>query len=134
MVAIRTGTLWLGEHHNSAKDDQLQAILLRRISQQRKRQGKHTAVGLEQVQLQFQPVLDRYIAGDITLDQLRNQVEWDIRWQWPFATYEPIFQTARNLDIPLVALNVDSEDLALVEKGGLPGLPKDVLFKYVSDP
>ena len=44
--------------------------------------------------------------------------------------YKPIFETARKLKIKLVALNVDSEDLSLVEKGGYQGLPLKRLRKY----
>jgi hypothetical protein len=34
----------------------------------------------------------------------------------------------------LVALNVDSEDLAVVERDGFPGLGRTQLQKYISDP
>jgi len=79
------GALWLGEHHNSAKDHQ-------------------------------------------------SLVQWDKRWSWSFEGYLPVFETCRELKIPLVALNVDSEDLGLVESGGFPNLPRERLQKYISDP
>jgi len=88
---------------------------------------------LEQVQVKFQPILDDYIAGKLTASEMRQQVEWDKRWMWPFEVYRPVFETARELKIPLVALNVNSEDLALVEKDGLPGLPRDVMKQYIVD-
>ena len=31
-------------------------------------------------------------------------------------------------------MNVNSEDLALVERNGLPGLPRDTLIQYITDP
>ena len=91
------------------------------------------AIGLEQVQIQFQPVLDDYLAGRMDVDALRRGIEWDRRWMWPFAVYGDIFVTARQLQIPLVALNVNSEDLALVERNGLPGLPRERLMSYIGD-
>lgn len=130
------GALWLGEHHNAAKDHNLQAKFIRSIYDERKSLSDPTpiAIGLEQVQLQFQPALDDYVAGRISAAEMKRKVEWEKRWFWPFDVYEPIFETARELGIPLIALNVNSEDLAEVERAGLPGLPRDRLQLYIKDP
>ncbi|KAL9189171.1 hypothetical protein ACHAXT_011661 [Thalassiosira profunda] len=132
------GALWLGEHHNSAKDHQLQATFVRTIHEERAKKfgGKNgnMSVGLEQVQLQMQPVLDAYIAKKISADEMKAGVEWEKRWSWSFDNYLPIFEACRELGIPLIALNVDSEDLGLVEAGGFPNLPRDRLQRYISDP
>lgn len=95
--------------------------------------SSHMAIGLEQVQVQFQPILDAYLDAQISIEELRSGVEWDTRWIWPFEGYQPVFELARELQIPLVALNVDSEDLIMVEKGGLPNLPRDRLQQYIRD-
>ena len=93
------------------------------------------AIGLEQVQVQFQPVLDDYISGKISLDDMKLLVQWDKRWMWNFEGYRGIFEAAKELEnVRLLALNVDSEDLAQVEKGGYHGLPKEQLRKYIKDP
>lgn len=130
--------MWLGEHHSSAADHKLQADFIRNIYQQRKsafgRKAPPMAVGLEQVQVQFQPVLDAYVSSQISADEMKRSVDWDKRWSWSFEGYLPIFETARKLRIPLIALNVDSEDLGLVEAGGFPNLPRDRMKKYIADP
>ena len=132
------GALWLGEHHNSAQDHQLQADFVRNIYKQRLNRhidkNGNMAVGLEMVQLRFQPVLDKYIAKKISSKEMKSQVQWDKRWSWSFDNYLPIFETCRDLNIPLIALNVDSEDLSLVEIGGYPNLPPDRMQRYISDP
>ena len=132
------GALWLGEHHNSLTDHQLQADFVQDIYDQRKRsfgrKAPPMAIGLEQVQLQFQPALDAYVAGKISAEDLKVAVEWEKRWSWSFDGYLPVFETARKLQIRLVALNVDSEDLGLVELGGFPNLPRERLQRYISDP
>ena len=137
----RGGAVWLGEHHNSVKDHKLQAQFIQNIYNHRKQQQQFgsnntnkMAVGLEMIQVQFQPVLDAYISKQISDEELKEQVQWKKRWSWSFEGYLPIFQTCRKLNIPLIALNVDSEDLGLVEANGLPGLPRDKLQKYVPDP
>ena len=138
-MAGRGGTVWLGEHHNSAIDHQLQANFVRNIHSLRQgaksQRGKsNMSVGLEMVQIQFQPVLDAYINKVISASEMKSQVQWDKRWSWSFDNYLPIFETCREVSIPLIALNVDSEDLGLVELGGFPNLPREKLQKYISDP
>jgi hypothetical protein len=86
------------------------------------------------VQVQFQRVLDAYIAKVISASEMKSQVQWNKRWTWSFDNYLPIFETCRELSIPLIALNVDSEDLGLVELGGFPNLPREKLQKYINDP
>lgn len=132
------GAVWLGEHHNSARDHKLQADFVRKIHNIRQKKlgtkNGNMSVGLEMIQVQFQPVLDAYIAKKISADEMKAQVQWERRWSWSFDRYLPIFETCRQLNIPLIALNVDSEDLGLVELGGFPNLPRDKLQKYISDP
>jgi len=132
------GALWLGEHHNSAKDHMLQADFVRVVHEQRQKKlgnknGK-MSVGLEMVQVQFQPALDDYISKKISAEEMKSRVDWDKRWSWSFEGYLPVFETCRELNIPIIALNVDSEDLGLVEVGGFPNLPRDKIQKYISDP
>jgi hypothetical protein len=155
------GAIWLGEHHNSVKDHILQADMIRDIYNLRSRSNLSPAmaIGLEQVQIKFQSILDDYVDGNISANEMKTLVEWETRWQWPFEAYLPIFSTAQELGIRLVALNVNSEDLADVEKGellvldvkcptffpshsarnssttgGLPGLSGAKLQQYITDP
>jgi uncharacterized iron-regulated protein len=129
--------VWLGEHHNSQSDHSLQYKILQQIHRHRATSTvantKPIAIGLEQVQKQFQFVLDDYIAKKISTKELRKRVDWDKRWVWSFDLYEPIFRMARQSQIPLLALNVNSEDLSIVERYGFPGLPKERLRDYVID-
>lgn len=121
--------IFLGEHHPEFRDHLLQAALLRRLHAT----GKPLAVGLEAVQRQFQPVLDDYISGRITEQELFVATEWATRWYWPFEGYAPIFRIAREYGVRLVALDMDSEDKAKVELGGLASLDNAKLREYVPD-
>lgn len=132
---LKGGAVWLGEHHNAKTDHSLQAGFIRSIY--KCRQGLSCppmAVGLEQVQRQFQPVLDDFVAGRTSVAGLRESIQWDKRWVWSFEVYEDIFIAARDLKIPLIALNVDSEDLGPVEREGYPALTKERLRRYIKDP
>lgn len=128
------GVVWLGEHHNSAKDHNLQAEFIRSVYNGGTKSMRPMSIGLEQVQVQFQPVLDDFVAGEISEEQMLHFVQWDKRWSWPYENYKPIFSLARELKIPLIALNVNSEDLSAVEIGGIAGLSKEQLKRYIKDP
>lgn len=147
------GVIWLGEHHNSARDHNLQAHFIENIYNQRmqasmskrkpSRSGNHEtppppshkmSIGLEQIQVQFQPSLDAFVAGTISEEQMLEETQWNSRWSWPYVNYRPIFALAQTLKIPLIALNVNSEDLAKVEMDGFKGLPKSTIRKYIKDP
>ena len=75
--------VFLGEHHNSPADHILQAGVIREVHATSPK-GRPIAVGLEAVQRRFQPVLDDYVAGRITEEQLEAATEWRQRWFWPF--------------------------------------------------
>jgi len=138
----KTGALWMGEHHNDEQDHALQVDVIRKLhASKRRRQalagrkrGGELAVGLEQVQVQFQPVLDAYVAGKISLEEMRREVEWDQRWSWNFEGYRGVFELARQRRIPLIALNVDSEDMFRVVAGGFSNLSPEKRGKYILDP
>eukprot|EP00536_Pseudo-nitzschia_multiseries_P003272 jgi/Psemu1/284311/fgenesh1_pg.49_\ len=141
-LSKKSGALWLGEHHNAERDHLLQTDIIRKLHASKKAnsnsnvpgESSQLAIGLEQVQVQFQPVLDAYISGSMSIEEMRKNVEWDRRWTWPFEGYKGIFETARELKIPLVALNVDSEDLSKVENGGFSKLSPEERQKYILDP
>ena len=125
--------IFLGEHHPDERDHLLQAALLRRLLATRKQFKQPIAVGLEAVQRQFQPVLDDYIAARIDEKELFTATDWQRRWYWNFDSYAPIFRICRENSVKLVALDVDSEDKAKVELGGLASLDAAKLLQYVPD-
>jgi len=137
-LGTKSGALWMGEHHNAERDHLLQADVIRKLHGYKRaknnQSGKALAIGLEQIQVQFQPVLDAFVDGEIGIEEMRKRVEWDKRWTWPFDGYRGVFELARELKIPLIALNVDSEDLFRVEAGGLSNLPPEKRGKYILDP
>ena len=93
------GVLWLGEHHNSLSDHNLQASIIESVYQTRISKLKSSnevppmAIGLEQVQVQFQPMLDMYVSGRISEDDLLQNVQWEKRWSWSFDNYRPVFES-----------------------------------------
>lgn len=125
--------VFIGEHHDRVEDHELQAALITKLNQRRD-PNRPLAIGLEAFQIQFQPALDAFTDGQLSLEELRAATEWDKRWSWPFERYVPVFNAAREAGATLLALNVDSEDLAAVQAGGFPALGRERLPRYIQDP
>ena len=80
------------QHHNSAKDHILQTEFIRSIyNEHNKDDTKPVSIGLEQIQVQYQSVLDDFVSGKISEKQMLEQVQWEKRWSWPYENYAPIF-------------------------------------------
>lgn len=70
----------------------------------------------EKVEMQFQPALDAYIAGDqgnggAAMDsadtELEKATQWKERCAFPFENFLPVFHLARSRGLPMVAMGVD---------------------------
>jgi len=155
--------VFLGEHHPDGRDHLIQAALIRSLYYNYDRMNNHRstsrsgdsiittttsisisksnssgnpvmAVGIEAVQQQFQPALDAYIAGAINENELKEATEWKNRWYWSFDVYRPILKTCRDLGLPLLALDISTEDRIKVETRGLESIDSRNYAKYIPDP
>lgn len=93
----------LGEAHDNADDHLWQLQSLAMLLGVR----DHLVIGMEMFPRRVQPVLDRWIAGELTESQLLQQTDWDLVWGYDPELYLSILRFARLNRIPLVALNVD---------------------------
>lgn len=109
--------VYLGETHNSKADHAAQLEIIEALSAQ-----NDIAIALEMFQRPFQPVLDAYLAGEITEAELVAQSEYETRWGFDWEFYAPIVRYAQNNQIPLIALNTPSEITRQVASEGLESL------------
>jgi uncharacterized iron-regulated protein len=122
--------IYLGEIHNSTTDHADQLAILEYLYQHKSKAIPPLAIGLEMFQKPCQPVINQYLAGKITEEQLVQQTEYKKRWGWPWENYAPLLQFAKAHQIPVIALNTPSEVLRKVSKGGIDSLqPTD--FQYI---
>lgn len=111
---VKRDVVLLGEHHDHEDDHHWQLQALSALHAQR----PNMVIGFEMFPRRLQPVLDRWVAGELTDKQLLEQTEWDKVWNVPAPLYLPLFQFARINRIPMVALNVDHKlNKAILEKG-----------------
>ncbi|MCK5575135.1 MAG: ChaN family lipoprotein, partial [Sphingomonadales bacterium] len=81
-------------------------------------------LGFEAFPRRIQPVLDKWIAGELSEDEFLKQSEWETVWRYDPELYLPLFHFARINRIPMVALNVDRALIGKVSKAGWNAVPE----------
>lgn len=118
---LKARIVYLGETHDSIEDHQAQLGII----QEMQRQNPKIAIALEMFQRPFQGVLDQYLAGQLTEEQLIEQTEYNQRWRFPWEYYAPIMRFAKENKLPLLALNTPSEVTRKVATQGLESLTSE---------
>jgi uncharacterized iron-regulated protein len=125
--------VYLGEAHSLERHHEMQESILRDLAAK----GKKLVLGLEQFERFQQPHLDRYNQGEIDFDELAELTDWENRWHG-YEQYRSLVEAARELKIPVLALNARAETVRQVfRSGGVEGLdqktraelPEDMLLK-----
>lgn len=114
--------IYLGENHDSPAIHRQQLEIITQLQHSLADREKKLAIALEMFQRPFQPILDSYLAGTITEDQLREQTEYDTRWGFDWELYLPILRFAKDRQIPLIALNTPAEITQKVAVSGINSL------------
>lgn len=72
----------------------------------------------------LQPVLDRWVAGQLSEAEFLQQTEWDKVWKFDPQFYLPLFRFARQYRLPMLALNVEHDLVTQVRNTGLDAVPE----------
>lgn len=115
---LKARIVYLGETHDSIEDHQAQLAII----QEMQRQNRKIAIALEMFQRPFQSVLDQYLAGKLTEEQLIEQTEYNQRWRFPWEYYAPIVRFAKENQLRILALNTPTEVTRKVATKGLESL------------
>ncbi len=83
------------------------------------------AIGFESFPRKVQPLLDKWVAGDLDEKEFLSAVDWATIWTYDANLYMPIFAFARMNRIPMVALNVERSLVTQVGEKGWDGVPID---------
>ena len=111
----------LGERHDDASHHQWQLQTLAALHLLR----PDMVIGFESFPRRVQPILDRWVAGELSVQLFLDQVEWSQIWSFAPELYLPLFHFARLNRIPMVALNVERTLTAAVRKIGWDAVPGD---------
>jgi uncharacterized iron-regulated protein len=101
--------VYLGETHDSPEDHQAQLEILQALYREKLKNAKDATaprlvIAMEMFQRPYQNILDQYIAGKITEEQLIEQSEYEERWGFPWEYYAPILRFARAHQLPRLSL------------------------------
>ncbi len=111
--------VYMGEVHTIARHHQLQTQLIRHLA------GRNLkiALGMEMFSEEHQEVLERWTSGK---DGIATLIKDLGKEHWTnLQDYESVLTTARDLAIPVVALNASDRLVRQVARGGLESLPPD---------
>ena len=109
----------LGELHDSFEHHRWQLQTLAALYAQR----PDMVLGFEMFPRRVQPVLDRWVKGDLSEAEFLKQTEWKTVWNYDPALYMPLFHFARMNRIPMRALNVDRGLTTKVRELGWDAIP-----------
>src|SRR5512138_1330949 len=94
----RRDLVLLGESHEEADHHRWQLHTLAALHSRR----PDMVIGFEMFPRRVQPVLDRWVAGEVTPAQLLAETRWDEIWNVPAELYLPLFEFARVHRVPMV--------------------------------
>lgn len=95
----------LGEQHDRADHHLWQLQTIAALQARR----KSVVLAFEMFPRSAQPVLDRWVRGELTEQQFLDDSDWRGFWRFPPELYLPLFRFARMNRVPMVALNVKRE-------------------------
>ena len=120
-LLLEADVVYLGEQHDSEADHAAQLAIIELIYAE----NPDIAIALEMFQRPFQPVIDRYLAGEISEAELVEQTEYEERWGFPWEYYAPFFRFAQENQLPVVALNAPGEVVSQIAREGLNSLEEE---------
>jgi hypothetical protein len=71
---------------------------------------ENAGVALECIQQSMQPLLESYLAGNLTAEELREDLSFDREWPFPWPNYREILELCRRKNLPLFALNIQKKN------------------------
>ncbi len=116
-----TPIIYVGERHTNYEEHKIQLDIIMSLYEK----GKKFAIGMEMFQRPFQKVLDDYISGTISEKEFLKNSEYFKRWQFDYNLYREITEFAKAKNIPIIALNLRSEIIEKVSRGGLDSLTEE---------
>lgn len=111
----------LGEDHDNAQHHRWQLI----VAAQLHALDEGLQLGFESFPRSVQPVLDRWVAGELDEARFLEESRWNEVWRYDARLYLPLFRFARDYRIPMLALNVERSLISRVGANGWASIPPE---------
>jgi len=112
----------LGESHESPEHHRWQLHTVAALQAQRPR----LVLAFEMFPRSVQPVLDRWVDGELDENAFLEASRWTEVWGYEAAQYLQLFQFARMHRVPMLALNVEREVVRRVAREGFDAVPLEL--------
>ncbi|MFH1417816.1 MAG: ChaN family lipoprotein [Planctomycetota bacterium] len=109
--------VYLGERHTLQHHHDMQTRIVKDLAAR----GLPLVLGLEQLEVDYQPTVDAYNRGEISFEEMAERTDWAKRWSG-YEVYQPIVEAAHAVGAPVLALNAKRETVREVAKKGIDGL------------
>ena len=119
----------LGEEHTNAEHHRWQLSTIAALHGRK----ANLVLGFEMFPRRAQPVLDRWVAGELGEKAFLEATRWSEVWGYDAALYAPLFHFARLHGIRMVALNVEKSLIDRVGDEGWRAVPPEAR-QGISDP
>ncbi len=116
---VAAGVVLLGETHGNADHHRWQLQTLSALHAWQ----PDLVIALEMLPRRAQPVLDRWVAGEIDEQTFLQLSEWRELWGFDPGFYLPVLHFARMNRLPLLAVNVDRGLIRAVGERGFDAVP-----------
>lgn len=119
--AARSSVVLLGESHDDAEHHRWQLQTIAALHAAR----PDMVLAFEAFARRVQPVLDRWVAGELSETEFLAQTDWRKAWRFDPQLYLPLFHFARMNRIPMVALNIEPSLPREIAQKGYDGVPPE---------
>ena len=114
----RVAVVYVGETHTSVEDHKVQLEIMKRLS----RDGRCVELGMEMFPAEAQPVLDRYINGQMSERDFLREVKWNQVWGFPYFLYKGLIDLQKQRHMPVIGLNAPHPVVSKIARHGLNSL------------
>jgi len=111
--------IFVGEVHNNPEHHLIQVQLLQALMA---RYAPPLAVAMEFFETTQQPVLDRFMNGELDETTFLEQVDWKNSWRFPYHLYRPILWVSQDKGTALLGINAPNAVVKKVARSGLVSL------------
>lgn len=101
IACYKADIIYVGDYHALPAAQEFAARLLDEIAER----SRQVVLGLEMVYGRHQPVLDRFVGGDIEEAEFLKAIRYDLDWGYDWNAFRRLFEVARRRRLPTYGLD-----------------------------
>jgi uncharacterized iron-regulated protein len=110
--------VFVGEVHDNPEHHLIEVQILEALMAV----DRHVTIAMEFFQKPEQPILDRYLQGEIDEEEFLKAIDWNEEWGFDYSYYRPLMLLAKQNGSKVLAINAPSAIVRKVAYDGLQSL------------